>query len=719
MLPDQNALETDVGEHGEPLLLATRDGDLDAVLRLLESRIDPNAVDPVGETALFEAAASGVESVVAALLVHRADAGHESPSGMLASDLAVNPHVKTLLDLGQGLTVQPFARALALEQLSHPLRQQMRRYIESDDESALQVPLIESAGSEDSLTLAVRAGDLQLSMRLLESRADPNGHALSEAVAKSNHDLIAALLLHSADPALDTPMASSCDDSTKALLRLFDGRASPGDFEAAICGLGLDMRERVSERCPVARSGDPDLATLTHADQQFVMHPSISLTQDVIRHVQAGDAQGLIRALDGRADPNSVDELGETPLFEACASGSDNIIAALLLHSADPSCSSHSGMCAKDLASEPSSLALVDLFTVSAGVPRTNQGLALERLDPDMRAAVVSHLKEERFDDQVCEKAVLPETVQNPNNRDVSMHQSERLDQNILSFTVAKGESLMDAVQEGSWQHVERLIVARADPNLPDDVGETPLFEAVANSNPSLVAALLVHSADPSWTSVSGMVPLDLATDPGVTGLLKTFSGAPLDSSEEQVVEALSPRLRQAVELRISSHQAARDLKPDELCPDETRERCELRTFSAVQKAPTEADRCTREHVELRECDGSSPRPSSSSKDGFSLPQEGLRMEEQDGATSLSRVENRNVGLFTPPNVVPAGIFGEFTGVTEASTEALLDVFQGRNIVDRSKRDALALLDPFTVRCVLLAALQHLHTEHTVKLHNA
>lgn len=714
MLPDQNPLETDVGEHGEPLLLATRDGDLDAVLRLLERRIDPNAVDPVGETALFEAAASGVESVVAALLVHRADAGHESPSGMLASDLAVNPHVKTLLDLGQGLTVQPFARALALEQLSHPLRQQMRRYIESDGESVLQVPL-ESAGSEDSLTLAVRAGDLQLSMRLLESRADPNGHALSEAVANSNHDLIAALLLHSADPALDTPMASSCDDSTKALLRLFDGKASPGDFEAAICVLGLDMRERVSERCPIARSRDSNLATLTHADP----HSSISLTQDVIRYVQAGDSQGLIRALDGRADPNSVDELGETPLFEACASGSDNIIAALLLHSADPSCSSHSGMCAKDLASEPSSLALVDLFTVSAGVPRTNQGLALERLDPDMRAAVVGHLKEERFDDQVCEKAVLPETVQNPNSRDVSMHHSERLDQNILSLTVEQGESLMAAVQEGSWQHVERLIVARADPNLPDDVGETPLFEAVANSNPSVVAALLVHSADPSWTSVSGMIPLDLATDPAVTGLLKTFSGAPLDSSEGQVVEALSPRLRQAVELRISSHQAARDMKPDELRLDETRERCEVRTSSAVQKAPTEADRCTREQVELRECDESSPRRSSSSKDGFSVPQEGLRMEEQDGATTLSRVENRNVGLFTLPNVMPAGIFGEFTGVTEASTEALLDVFQGRNIVDRSKRDALALLDPFTVRCVLLAALQHLHTEHTVKLHNA
>jgi len=96
--------------------------DVLALMSLLRGRADPNATDDLGEHVLFEAAASGGPEVMAMLLIHDADPGQASNSGMIASEVAGDEETKVLLDLFRGAPAEEGARQRALEALSAPLR---------------------------------------------------------------------------------------------------------------------------------------------------------------------------------------------------------------------------------------------------------------------------------------------------------------------------------------------------------------------------------------------------------------------------------------------------------------------------------------------------------------------------------------------------------------------------------------------------------------------
>merc|ERR1719440_96031 len=79
--------------------------------------------DALGETALFEAAASGNADIVTSLLLALADPSRRSLNGMVASDMAEYVTIKTLISLFQGWEVEDHARDDALATLSLPLQQ--------------------------------------------------------------------------------------------------------------------------------------------------------------------------------------------------------------------------------------------------------------------------------------------------------------------------------------------------------------------------------------------------------------------------------------------------------------------------------------------------------------------------------------------------------------------------------------------------------------------
>ena len=56
--------------------------------------------------------------------------------------------------------------------------------------------------------------------------------------------------------------------------------------------------------------------------------------------------------LDGGANPMTLSELGGTPLHEAAASGSADLVKLLLAHKVEPSIKSKQGVTALDLARE-------------------------------------------------------------------------------------------------------------------------------------------------------------------------------------------------------------------------------------------------------------------------------------------------------------------------------------------------------------------------------
>merc|ERR1712129_595681 len=92
-------------------------------------------------------------------------------------------------------------------------------------------------------------------------------------------------------------------------------------------------------------------------------------------------------------DPNGADELGETMLFEAVASGTADVTAALLLCSADPAARSMIGGTAADLASDEASLALLAFFGGEELPPRRKQVVLQALRDDSVREQISERLR--------------------------------------------------------------------------------------------------------------------------------------------------------------------------------------------------------------------------------------------------------------------------------------------------------------------------------------
>mmetsp|Transcript_50112 Transcript_50112/g.116969 ORF Transcript_50112/g.116969 Transcript_50112/m.116969 type:complete len:304 (-) Transcript_50112:111-1022(-) len=129
-----------------PLAFASRIGNLQEVKRLLDAKSDPNSVDAVGETPVFEAAASGDVSVLATLLLAGADPQHESYIGSMACDLASSEASATLLRMCSGEEASHEQRDAVLRALAPQLRPPIRSFMqslsgepESDDEANLDI----------------------------------------------------------------------------------------------------------------------------------------------------------------------------------------------------------------------------------------------------------------------------------------------------------------------------------------------------------------------------------------------------------------------------------------------------------------------------------------------------------------------------------------------------------------------------------------------------
>ncbi|CAE7262539.1 Ank1 [Symbiodinium natans] len=123
--------ETPPASQASPLAFASRIGDLVEVKRLLDAKSDPNSVDAVGETPLFEAAASGDVSVLASLLLAGADPEHQSFIGSLAGDLCSSEACATLLRLCSGEEASPQEREEVLRALAPNLRPPIRSFMQS------------------------------------------------------------------------------------------------------------------------------------------------------------------------------------------------------------------------------------------------------------------------------------------------------------------------------------------------------------------------------------------------------------------------------------------------------------------------------------------------------------------------------------------------------------------------------------------------------------
>ncbi|CAK9074955.1 unnamed protein product [Durusdinium trenchii] len=134
--------------------------------------------------------------------------------------------------------------------------------------------------------------------------------------------------------------------------------------------------------------------------------------------------------------------------------------------------------------------------------------------------------------------------------------------------------SLLEAVRSSDSQEVARLLSAGVSPNVPDELGETPIFEATAVDHVEIVALLLLARADPQHQSLQGMVARQMALE-ATASLLDLFSGKTTET-EEAVA-----RLPRPLQLEVAKHFA----KPSEQADHaEPVQQPEPKEFEATQE---------------------------------------------------------------------------------------------------------------------------------------
>ena len=264
--------------------------------------------------------------------------------------------------------------------------------------------------------------DLPLVLELLEAKADPNeadkmGETpLFEAAASGNPDLVAAMLVHFADPNVlsggMTPRAVTFPEAVAArtLLDLFEPReVDTASKLAALEAVSPSLRSKVLLRLEAMGSApeaattrrgsleQPPAAAGTAEEEPLALQPAAeqAARATVRSAVEKDDLALVLQLLEAKADPNEADETGETPLFEAADRGNPDIVAVLLVHSADPNVT-RGGFLLRDLAQEAegavAARTLLDLFEPRE-VDTASKLAALEAVSPSLRSKVLLHLE--------------------------------------------------------------------------------------------------------------------------------------------------------------------------------------------------------------------------------------------------------------------------------------------------------------------------------------
>uniref|UniRef100_A0A7S1Q208 Uncharacterized protein n=1 Tax=Alexandrium catenella TaxID=2925 RepID=A0A7S1Q208_ALECA len=105
------------------------------------------------------------------------------------------------------------------------------------------------------------------------------------------------------------------------------------------------------------------------------------------------------------------------------------------------------------------------------------------------------------------------------------------------------------------------LLDRRADPNVADLLGETPLFEAVANASLDIAAALLLRKADPMKQSPTGSSAFEQAEEGLMQTLLAVFQGEEYDDmAGNTLFDALGPQIQRGMSMHLRERQALHEM---------------------------------------------------------------------------------------------------------------------------------------------------------------
>ncbi len=214
--------------------------------------------------------------------------------------------------------------------------------------------------------------------------------------------------------------------------------------------------------------------------------------------------------LEAGADPNAMNDLGQTPLHRGATNSNPVVISHLLSAGADPNAMDNDGYTPLHYAAAQSGNARAVTRLLGAGADPLVES-------NDGRTPLHSALR------YAAEQGVVSELVEAGATENLT----------ILPMAILEGDSVA----------VSLLLAGGADPNAADAYGWSALHFAVPLAGPGVVSALLAGGADPNARTVGGATGLHLAARQATLAVVGQLldAGADPNARDGDLEEARTP----------------------------------------------------------------------------------------------------------------------------------------------------------------------------------